>query len=132
MSVNGIGTYGAAYYQSMYRANTSKNLISGLKSSVSSSSDPMSSLYNTLKDSALYKTTGYRSLVKSYYAQKSEEVSEKVSESADSLKNAKTAEDTEDAVQKAKETLSNITYNASGVAFSENAASSGTILNMQI
>ncbi len=132
MSVNGIGTYGAAYYQSMYRANTSKNLISGLKSSVSSSSDPMSSLYNTLKDSALYKTTGYRSLVKSYYAQKSEEVSEKVSESADSLKNAKTAEDTEDAVQKAKETLGNITYNASGVAFSENAASSGTILNMQI
>lgn len=133
MAVNGIGTYGAAYYQSMYRANTSKSLISGINKSVSNSSDPMSSLYNTLKDSALYKTTGYKSLVKSYYAQKSAEMSEKVSEATENIKNSKTEEDTEKAVQKAKETLNNMTYNASGVVtFSENAASSGVLLNMQI
>lgn len=131
MSVNAIGTYGASYYQAMHRANTSKNLISGLKTSASSS-DPMSAVYNSLKDSALMKTNGYKALVKSYYSQKASEISDKVSSSAEEIKNAKSENDTQKALEKAKETLNNLTYNASGTVTAENAASSGILLNMQI
>ena len=127
MAIGGIGSYSASFYRTMYTAGTNKNIISGMSTSVSSKSDPMSALYSTLKDSALFKTKGYQSLVKTYYSQQAENMKEEANAAADSFK-----DDSEQAVQKAKETLSNITYNASGVTFAENSVSSGSLLNMQI
>ncbi len=129
MAVNGLGTYSASYYQSMYSAKNAKNLLSGMNKSVFSSSDPLSSIYNNLSNSALYKTTGYKSLVNAYCKKQMANLEAETEENLSKIEGKET-EISEEA--KAEEALKNLSYNASGVVFGENSASSGMLLNMQI
>lgn len=124
MAVNGIGTYSASFYQSMYKSNGTKSLLSGIGKSNTSNSDPLSSVYNNLSNNALYKTAGYKSLVNSYYAKKADELSAE-SESA-SEKTEQTAE------EKAEEVLNNLQYNASGAVSSGNSVSVGSLINIKV
>ncbi len=129
MAVNGLGTYNASYYQSMYSAKSTKNLLSGMNKSVYSSSDPLSSIYNNLSNSALYKTTGYRSLVNAYCKKQMANLEAETEENLSKIEGKETEISEE---EKAEETLNNLSYNASGVVFGENSDSSGMFLNMQI
>lgn len=128
MGIGGIGNYGAAYYRTMNNATMNKNLISGMNSTLSSASDPMASLYNTLKDSALFKTKGYHALVEKYYQNQADDIDEQVRKAAEDFE----TKDTEEAVKSAADAVNNMKYDAAGMVFADKTVSSGIMLDMQI